>query len=95
MKNMNRLTRIYGSLLLPTVVMPMTLLSSSKGLSERPRPYAINVVIFSRYFPDAFTGVRPDRSPIRRTVPEYLFQTPEETAKTSEIIRLQQPHRHL
>jgi hypothetical protein len=45
---------------------------------------AINVVIFSRYFPDAFTGVKPDRSPIRRTVPEYLFQTPEETSITPD-----------
>ncbi len=45
---------------------------------------AINVVIFSRYFPDAFTGVKPERSPIRRTVPEYLFQTPEETATTPD-----------
>ena len=40
---------------------------------------AINVIIFSRYFPEAFTGVKQQRSPIRRTVPEYLFQTPTET----------------
>lgn len=39
---------------------------------------AVNVIIFSRYFPDAFTGVKPERSPVRRTVPEYLFRTPEE-----------------
>lgn len=45
---------------------------------------AINVVIFSRYFPDAFTGVKPERAPVRRTVPEYLFQTPEETAATPD-----------
>ena len=45
---------------------------------------AINVVIFSRYFPDAFTGVKPERSPMRRTVPEYLFQTPDETATTPD-----------
>ena len=40
---------------------------------------AINVIIFSRYFPEAFTGVKQQHSPIRRTVPEYLFQTPTET----------------
>lgn len=45
---------------------------------------AVNVIIFSRYFPDAFTGVKPERSPISRTVPEYLFQTPEETATTPD-----------
>lgn len=45
---------------------------------------AINVVIFSRYFPDAFAGVKPERSPIRRTVPEYLFQTPQETSETPD-----------
>ncbi len=39
---------------------------------------AVNVIIFSRYFPDAFTGVKPERSPVSRTVPEYLFKTPEE-----------------
>ena len=39
---------------------------------------AVNVIIFSRYFPDAFTGVKPERSPVRRTVPEYLFRTPEQ-----------------
>lgn len=45
---------------------------------------AINVIIFSRYFPEAFTGVKPERSPVRRTVPEYLFQAPEETAVTPD-----------
>ena len=40
---------------------------------------AINVIIFSRYFPEAFTETKQQRSPIRRTVPEYLFQTPTET----------------
>ncbi|MCG8649009.1 MAG: hypothetical protein MI861_04205 [Pirellulales bacterium] len=45
---------------------------------------AINVVIFSRYFPDAFAGVKPERSPIRHTVPEYLFQTPRETTSTPD-----------
>ncbi|TWU42148.1 hypothetical protein Poly41_04440 [Novipirellula artificiosorum] len=41
---------------------------------------AVNVVVFSRFFPEAFTGVKPERSPVRKTVPEYLFQTPTETA---------------
>ncbi len=40
---------------------------------------AINVIIFSRYFPDAFSKVMPERSPVRNTVPEYLFQTEEQT----------------
>ncbi len=40
---------------------------------------AINVIIFSRYFPEAFSGVKQQRSPVRRTVPEHLFQTPTKT----------------
>lgn len=34
---------------------------------------AVNIVIFSRYWPDPFTGAKEDRSPVRRTVPEHLF----------------------
>ncbi len=45
---------------------------------------AINVVIFSRYFPDAFAGIQPERSPIRRTVPEYVFQTQQQTVTTPD-----------
>ncbi len=45
---------------------------------------AINVVIFARYFPDAFAGVKPERSPIRHTVPEYLFQSPQQTSQTPD-----------
>ncbi len=45
---------------------------------------AVNVVIFSHYFPEAFAGVKPDRSPIHHTVPEYLFQTPQETTTTPD-----------
>ena len=45
---------------------------------------AINIVIFSRYFPDATAGASPDPKPLRRTVPEYLFQTPEEKADTPD-----------
>ncbi|WP_231603139.1 prenyltransferase/squalene oxidase repeat-containing protein [Neorhodopirellula pilleata] len=40
---------------------------------------ALRWVIFPHYFPEAFAGVKPERSPIRKTVPEYLFQKPEET----------------
>jgi hypothetical protein len=40
---------------------------------------AVELVIFPHYFPEAFAGVKPERSPIRKTVPEYLFQKPEET----------------
>ncbi|TWU15081.1 hypothetical protein Poly21_22730 [Allorhodopirellula heiligendammensis] len=40
---------------------------------------AVQLVIFPHYFPEAFAGVKPERSPIRKTVPEYLFKTPEET----------------
>lgn len=41
---------------------------------------AINVVIFAKYFPDAFAGVKPERSPIHKTVPEHIFKSPRETA---------------
>ncbi len=37
---------------------------------------AVNVIIFSRYFPEAFTGNEPRRIPVRKTVPDYLFATP-------------------
>jgi len=37
---------------------------------------AVNVIIFSRYFPEAFTGNEPRRMPVKKTVPDYLFATP-------------------
>ncbi|WP_146390454.1 prenyltransferase/squalene oxidase repeat-containing protein [Allorhodopirellula solitaria] len=40
---------------------------------------AVQLVIFPHYFPEAFAGVKRERSPIRKTVPEYLFEKPEET----------------
>ena len=40
---------------------------------------AVYAVIFPHYFPEAFAGVKPERSPIRKTVPDYLFKTPEQT----------------
>lgn len=43
---------------------------------------AFQWVIFRHHRPDSASGVRPDRSPIRRTVPEYLFQrSPEPTGR--------------
>jgi len=48
---------------------------------------AINIVIFSKYFPEVTTGVKPERSPIRRTIPDYLFHTPQEKAETPDWSR--------
>jgi hypothetical protein len=45
---------------------------------------AVNIVIFSKYFPEAFTGVKRERSPIRKTVPEYLFETPQQTVRVPD-----------
>ncbi len=42
---------------------------------------AVNVVIFSRYWPDTYSGSKPERSPIRRTVPEHLFSRQTETSE--------------
>jgi Prenyltransferase and squalene oxidase repeat len=38
---------------------------------------AINVVIFSPYLAESLRGEKPKRTPVRKTVPEYLFQTPQ------------------
>ena len=38
---------------------------------------ATGVIIFSRYYPQSVMGVKPERSPVSRTVPEYLFKTAE------------------
>lgn len=45
---------------------------------------AVNVVIFRNYFPDALAGDKQERIPIRQTVPEYIFQPPDETASTPD-----------
>ena len=45
---------------------------------------AINVYVFSLYQPHASNGEEPKRSPIRKTVPEHLFQSPTETAQTPD-----------
>jgi len=45
---------------------------------------AVNVVIFSRYFPDSFTGFQAERSPVRKTVPDHLFQKQSETSEQAD-----------
>lgn len=40
---------------------------------------AVWLIIFPNYFPEAFAGVRQERSPIRKTIPEYLFEKPQES----------------
>lgn len=44
---------------------------------------AFELVIFPHYFPEAFAGVKPERSPIRKMIPDYLFQKPDETENES------------
>ena len=48
---------------------------------------AINVVIFTTYLPTAATGEKPRRSPIRRAVPEYVFQSPQDTPQRPDWSR--------
>jgi hypothetical protein len=36
---------------------------------------AINVVVFSPYLAESLRGQKPVRTPVRKTIPEYLFQT--------------------
>ena len=45
---------------------------------------AINMIIFSSFQQVASDGRQKNRSPIRRTVPEYVFQTPQETRETPD-----------
>ena len=45
---------------------------------------AVNVVIFSFFQPHASNGEEPKRSPIQKTVPEHLFQSPKETQQTPD-----------
>jgi len=37
---------------------------------------AVNVIVFGRYFPEAFTGSQPERVVKQKTVPDYLFSAP-------------------
>ncbi len=48
---------------------------------------AVNVVIFTTYLPIAATGEKPRRSPIRRTVPEHVFQSPQDTPQRPDWSR--------
>ena len=45
---------------------------------------AFQWIVFPSYFQEAFTGVRPERSPIRETIPEYLFTKPTEESSTPD-----------
>ncbi|MEM6471837.1 MAG: hypothetical protein AAF802_19920, partial [Planctomycetota bacterium] len=45
---------------------------------------AVNYVVFSAFQPIASKGEQRKRTPIRKTVPEHLFQAKEETAKTPD-----------
>lgn len=37
---------------------------------------AVNVMVFGKYFPDAFTGSKPQEAKKPKTVPEYVFASP-------------------
>ncbi|MEM9586600.1 MAG: hypothetical protein AAGA03_04910 [Planctomycetota bacterium] len=45
---------------------------------------AVQWVIFPNYFKDAYTSKTSERSPVQKTVPEYLFRTPKETSTTPD-----------
>jgi hypothetical protein len=45
---------------------------------------AVNVVIFQTYFPAVLSGTKQERSPIRRTIPEYIFKSPSQTSPTPD-----------
>ncbi|MEL7335612.1 MAG: prenyltransferase/squalene oxidase repeat-containing protein, partial [Planctomycetota bacterium] len=38
-----------------------------------------SMMIFAEYYPTAFSGIRADRSPVRKTVPDYLFRQSTQT----------------
>ncbi|KAA5544678.1 hypothetical protein FYK55_08700 [Roseiconus nitratireducens] len=46
--------------------------------------FAINYVVFSAYQPTASKGQQRERTPIRKTVPEHLFQAPKESKETPD-----------
>ncbi|OYP29919.1 hypothetical protein CGZ80_23745 [Rhodopirellula sp. MGV] len=46
--------------------------------------FAINLVVISAYQPMASKGKKRERSPIRKTVPEHIFQVPRETKETPD-----------
>ena len=45
---------------------------------------AVRWVILPAYFPDALTGTKPKRNPIRKMIPEYVFDSPKESAETPD-----------
>ncbi|QDT08949.1 hypothetical protein [Stieleria marina] len=45
---------------------------------------AVNVVIFSTFMPHVSKGEKPERSPVRKTVPEHLFRAPQEQRQTPD-----------
>ena len=46
--------------------------------------FAINYVVFSAYQPLASKGEERKRTPIRKTVPEHIFQAPQESEETPD-----------
>lgn len=46
--------------------------------------FAIHYVVFSAYQPLASKGEKRERTPIRKTVPEYVFQMPKESDETPD-----------
>ncbi len=48
---------------------------------------AINMVIFNTYLPIASDGEQPRRSPVRRSVPEHVFQSQQETPQRPDWSR--------
>lgn len=45
---------------------------------------SVNVIVFGRYFPEAFTGAEPKRTLERKTVPEYVFSAPSQQRATPD-----------
>ncbi len=45
---------------------------------------SVNVIVFGRYFPEAFTGAEPKRSVERKTIPEYVFSAPSQQRTTPD-----------
>ncbi|MEM6688025.1 MAG: hypothetical protein AAF664_01270 [Planctomycetota bacterium] len=48
---------------------------------------ATGVIIFSRFYPEAVAGNQPRRTPVRKTVPEYVFETTNTSVKTPDWSR--------
>ena len=48
---------------------------------------AINMIIFASFQPVESKGKKKNRTPVRRTVPEYVFQQPQDTQQTPDWSR--------